>query len=222
MSIKPIAPYALPAPGSWPACRAPFALEPARAALLVHDMQEYFLEPYGEGSPLTDMIGNVRSLLGSFRALAAPVIFSAQPGEQSRAERGLLWDMWGKGIVEKPGLEGLSHRLPRSPDDLLLAKRRYSAFHGTELLELLTARGKDQLVICGVYGHIGCLASAVDAFMLGVQPFMVSDAVADFSREDHDVALRQVARTCGVVSTTSDVVKKLSVPVRSTLFEAQS
>jgi bifunctional isochorismate lyase/aryl carrier protein len=212
MPIAPIAPYELPAAHSWPACRAPWRFEPARAALLVHDMQAYFLEPFDPAhSPLRPLLQHVRALLGACAEAGVPVIHSAQPGEQSRDERGLLWDLWGPGIVESPAPSRLALTFPPRASELLLHKRRYSAFHGTELAELLAARGRDQLLICGVYAHIGCLATATDGFMRGVQPFVVSDATADFSAEDHAVALRQVARTCGVVLTTAEVLRPLAL-----------
>ena len=81
----------------------------------------------------------------------------------------------------------------------MIEKRRYSAFFDTPLQDMLTEQGRDQLIVTGIYGHIGCLTTAVDGFMRGVQPFVVADAIADFSRTDHETALRQVARTCGQV-----------------------
>ncbi len=213
MPIPKIASYDLPPAGSWPAPRTVWPLETRRAALLVHDMQDYFLRAYERGeSPLAPAVDGIRRIRAACRAAGVPVLFSAQPGEQSRDERGLLWDMWGPGIIQHPELQPMIAGLEPADGDVVLPKRRYSAFYGTDLRSRLEELGRDQLIITGVYAHIGCLTTAVDGFMQGVQPFMVADATADFSRGDHDVALRQVARTCGVVTTVAEVVSTLRHP----------
>ena len=217
MAIARIASYEIPQLGSWPSCRAPWSFEPSRAALLVHDMQSYFLGPYEvNASPLAPLLAHVKALRAACTSVGVPVIFSAQPGEQSQSERGLLWDLWGPGIVEHPEQGALAPELAAGPTDVLLPKRRYSAFHDTGLHELLRERRRDQLLICGVYAHIGCLATATDGFMRGIQPFVIADATADFSREDHVVALRQVARTCGVVTLTREILLAIHVPLLRT------
>ena len=74
---------------------------------------------------------------------------------------------------------------------------RYSAFKKTNLLEILNEQGRDQLIICGIYAHIGCLLTACEAFMDGIEPFFVADAVADFSLEHHKQALEYASnRLC--------------------------
>ena len=76
-----------------------------------------------------------------------------------------------------------------------VTKWRYSAFERTDLRQSLSFAGRDQLVITGVYAHMGCQVSATDAFMSDVQPFLVTDAVADFSAAEHRNAVLGRAST---------------------------
>lgn len=211
MAIPALSPYTIPPEASWPPSRARWRLERARAALLVHDMQEYFLRPYdAKAPPVPTLIGNVERLVTACRAFDVPVFFSLQPGEQDRDARGLLWDLWGPGIIEHPAAAALALDVGDAAPVDRIAKRRYSAFFETTLHERMRELGRDQLIITGIYAHIGCLATALDGFMRGIRPFFAADATADFSREDHEIALRQVARTCGVVVSTDRLARAIA------------
>jgi bifunctional isochorismate lyase/aryl carrier protein len=216
VELPHIAPYELADPSSYPRARVDWQIDPSRAALLVHDMQRYFLRPYA-GAPIPALRAGLESLLRVCRAAGVPVIYTAQPGRQSAAERGLLTDLWGAGIGavvdSAPELEGIDDAVAPEPGDVELVKWRYSAFQRTPLAEVLTDRGRDQLMITGIYASIGCLATAVEAFMRDVQPFLVGDGVADFSRADHDNAIDYVARRAGVVTSLQAVERALSPAV---------
>ena len=82
----------------------------------------------------------------------------------------------------------------------------FETLANTDLRQVLSHLKKDQLVIVGVYGHMGCQVTATEAFMHDIQPFLVSDAVADFSREEHRDAVDYVAKRCGYVLQTPDVL----------------
>lgn len=213
MSLPRIAPYVLPDPSEFPPSRVDWQLDPARAALLVHDMQDYFLLPYGGSPAIEEMIDRLAALVHACRRAGIPVVYTAQPGRQSLEERGLLTDMWGAGIGavvdERPDLEDIVDRLAPQDDDIRLVKWRYSAFQRSPLAELLAERDRDQLLITGIYAGIGCLATAVEAFMRDIQPFVAGDAVADFSRVDHDWALTFVARRAGVVTSAAHAEQAL-------------
>ena len=53
------------------------------------------------------------------------------------------------------------------------------------------------------------MVTAVDAFMRDVQPFLVADALGDFSRDRHDQALEWTAQRCGTVSTAAEVLERI-------------
>ncbi|MEU0227322.1 isochorismatase family protein [Streptomyces sp. NPDC006284] len=210
MALPAVSPYPLPTPDELPASRVSWTVDPARAVLLVHDLQQHFLSAFPSGEqPLTGMLGNTARLLKEYRRLGVPVVYSAQRGGQTPEERGLQMDFWGPGVADDPDQLAMPDAVAPEPGDTVLTKWKYSAFVRTELAGLLRASGRDQLVIVGVYAHIGVLMTAADAWQRDLKAFVVADAVADFSREDHDAALRWAAGRCAVVTTTDTLLKEV-------------
>lgn len=211
MTIPSIETYAVPSRADMPVNKVSWKPEPRRAALLIHDMQDYFLRFYDRTTePVAGMLDNIDALRKACAAHGIPVFYTAQPPEQSPEQRGLLTDMWGPGLTASPEGSQIVDRLLPAAGDIVLTKYRYSAFHRTELLTLLRERGRDQLLICGVYAHIGCLLTACDAFMHDVQPFFIADGVADFSAEHHRMAVGYAADRCAVTLLTRDALDVLA------------
>ncbi|WP_419994056.1 isochorismatase family protein [Streptomyces boninensis] len=209
-SLPPVDPYPMPAAHQLPASTAGWRPDPGRALLLVHDMQSYFLRPLlAARTPADALIPNVARLRQRCADLGIPVAFTAQPGGMTETERGLLKDMWGPGMRVQEEDRQLVPPLTAGPDDWMLTKWRYSAFFRTGLLERMRERGLDQLLLCGVYAHVGVLMTAVDAFSHDIQPFLVADAVADFTRAYHDLALDYAAKRCAVVTATEPLMAAL-------------
>ncbi|AIK36235.1 MULTISPECIES: isochorismatase [Bacillus] len=210
MAIPAISVYPMPLESDLPNNKVTWKPDPKRAVLLIHDMQEYFLDAYhAEESPRVELISNIQSIRKTCKEIGVPVVYTAQPGGQTLEQRGLLQDFWGAGIPDGPHKKKIVDELTPDEDDIFLTKWRYSAFKKTNLLEILREQGRDQLIICGVYAHIGCLLTACEAFMDGIQPFFVADAVADFSQEHHKQALQYASDRCAVTIITNLLLKDL-------------
>ena len=210
MAIPKLQGYALPTALDLPENKVDWAFEPARAALLIHDMQEYFLNFWGDDSEMMDtVVANIAALRDFCKKNGIPVYYTAQPKEQSDEDRALLNDMWGPGLTRSPEQQRVIAALAPDEADTVLVKWRYSAFHRSPLEQMLKESGRNQLIITGVYAHIGCMTTATDAFMRDIKPFFVADALADFSRDEHLMSLKYVAGRSGRVVMTDELLPSI-------------
>ncbi|HDR2347942.1 TPA: isochorismatase family protein, partial [Enterobacter kobei] len=219
MAIPKLTAYALPTAAELPANKVNWAFEPERAALLIHDMQEYFLNFWGENSAMMQqVVANIARLRAYCKAHNIPVYYTAQPKEQSDEDRALLNDMWGPGLTRSPDQQRIVAELTPDEADTVLVKWRYSAFHRSPLEQMLKETGRNQLLITGVYAHIGCMTTATDAFMRDIKPFFIADALADFTRDEHLMSLNYVAGRSGRVVMTDELLP--SIPASKTALRA--
>jgi isochorismate hydrolase len=210
MGIPAIAAYPMPTEDELPQNTARWTVDPRRAVLLIHDMQKYFVEPFPAGrSPVTELVRNVTALRERCAALGVPVAYTTQPGGMTAEQRGLLRDFWGSGMTVAQEHREVVDPIRPGPDDLVLTKWRYSAFHRTGLLASMRERERDQLIVCGVYAHVGILMTSAEAFASDIQSFLVADAIADFTPEHHRFALRYAAERCAMTLTTATVLDRL-------------
>ncbi|RRQ26709.1 isochorismatase family protein [Rhodococcus sp. Eu-32] len=210
MAIPKITSYSIPGRDEVPANVVDWELDPDRAALLIHDMQNYFIDAYSDAPELiTPVVERISALREQASDLGIPVVYTMQPGDQHPSRRGILADFWGPGLGSGRDTDVIDALAPRR-GDIEVTKWRYSAFQRTDLRELLGHHGRDQLIVTGVYAHMGCMLSAAEAFMSDVCPFLVLDATADFSRDEHVMAATYAAKRCGAVVTATDVADALA------------
>ena len=208
--IPRIEPYRMPTVSDLPPNVAKWEVDPDRAVLLIHDMQKYFVAALPrDASPTNELIANTTRLLEGCRSAGVPVAYTAQPGGMSENERGLLRDVWGPGMAIDPEHREIIDPLRPTSDDWVFTKWRYSAFHRNDLLPFLRLYKRDQIVLCGIYAHVGVMITACEAFTNDIETFLVGDAVADFSAWHHRTALEWSALRCAVVCTTDSVLGRL-------------
>ncbi|MCW5220398.1 isochorismatase family protein [Verminephrobacter aporrectodeae subsp. tuberculatae] len=114
MSIPRIEDYPIPTVGAWAANRVAWWPERHHCAVLIHDMQRYFLQFYpADASLLREMVANIAALRRRCHALNVPVFYSQADDAQTPAERGLATDFWGLGMDGKSGCQRLALHPPR-------------------------------------------------------------------------------------------------------------
>ena len=89
--------------------------------------------------------------------------------------------------------------------DVVIAKTRYSAFHGTSLDGLLKAKDVDTLVVCGLTTECCVDCTVRDAFHLDYQVFVAADACAAYEADLHDAALRSLELNCAILVKSDEV-----------------
>ena len=98
MAIPKLQAYALPESHDIPQNKVDWAFEPQRAALLIHDMQDYFVSFWGENCPMMEqVIANIAALRDYCKQHNIPVYYTAQPKEQSDEDRArFIVPRWSK------------------------------------------------------------------------------------------------------------------------------
>lgn len=211
--IPSIRHYRMPTADELPANTAKWKLDPDRAILLIHDMQRFFLRPFtATEEPYGTLMKNCVLLREHAVQAGMRVAYTAQPGRMTPRERGLLRDFWGPGMSTSAADREVVEPLAPEADDWVFTKWRYSAFHRSDLLERMRAEGRDQLVLCGVYAHVGVLMTAVEAFGHDIRVFLAADAIADFDGEHHRMALEYAATRCAMLAPTEWLFDRMTAP----------
>jgi len=177
---------------------------PGKCALLVVDMQNYFLPV---ASPIAD---RVLSIVNACRLRNIRILFTRHGHRDVEKDGGLLLQWWGDCIFYGTRDWEIMDVLTPSQTDPVIDKHRYSAFFGTGLDEMLQDEGIEELIITGVMTNCCCETTARDAFMRDYRVFFVSDATAAADEELHLATLKNMAFAFAHVLDTESLCRYLA------------
>lgn len=167
-------------------------LNPQQSALLLLDLQAYFLEETNHAyiPSSAAIIPGINSLLQAYTRLELVTILSRHLNTPQDA--GLMASWWHDLIVDENPNSKIDRRINRSPG-IVIKKSRYDAFYDTPLESILREKGVEQIVICGVMTHLCCETTARSAFMRGFEVFFTIDGTATYNEAFHRAALLNLA-----------------------------
>lgn len=190
--------------------RARMKFQIEKSALLVTDMQRYFLDEKSHAFiPSASTIArNIEELVVAFRKVSRPVIFTRHALLEGE-DPGAMGRWWGDVLRVGDPLSEIPKDLAPLAGEVVIRKTQYSAFAGTELEKELRRLRISQLVITGVQTHLCCESTARDAFTKGFDVYVVEDATGSKTDELHVAALKTLAHGFAVPVTTREVVQWL-------------
>jgi nicotinamidase-related amidase len=194
------------------------SIDPARAAVVVVDMQNAFI---AEGFPFAnphvyDIIPNINRITRSARRKGMPVYFMRHTFSDEAPQALAPWQlaMPANALTKdllRPGqpAHAIHAELEVEPSDRLLDKYRFSAMLpvSSPLDRLLRAEGIDTLVVTGTLTNCCCECTARDAAMLSYKVFAVQDAMASLTDEEHNAALLNMTLIVADVRDTASMTR---------------
>ncbi len=211
------------------------ALDPARTALVVVDMQNAFMLP-GVAHALCPMaekiVPNINQLAQAVRMTGGTVIWIKTTFKDDALKN---WSTYFEMVKPEQGARRVAaltagnkgHELWAAldvrADDLIVEKNRFSAFiqGSSNLAEVLRERGLDTVLITGTVTNVCCESTARDAMMLNFKTIMVTDGNAAVTDEDHNASLCAFYLTFGDVMPTDMLVTCLERNARGNLAAAE-
>ncbi|WP_445502048.1 hydrolase [Microvirga sp. G4-2] len=187
-------------------------LDPRSTALVLIDVQKGTLAlPIGPHAPAT-IIANSARLANRFSQKGATVALVRVDFSEGYADRpGGSTDV---PMVLPPG--GLPADWAEFPaelasikPDLLITKRQWSAFHGTELDLQLRRRGITHVVIGGLMTNFGVESTARDAWQHNYHTLIAEDASSSLSAELHRFAIKNTLPRVSRVRSTAEIIAGL-------------
>lgn len=187
---------------------AELRLDPKKTALVLIDLQNAIVGMNTAPYTAAQVVENSKKLAEAFRARGAPVVyvrvdindFLKLPVDQP----------FNTG--DKPLPAAASEIAPSAgfqPGDMLITKRHWGAFAGTQLEQQLKARGIDTVVLTGISTNAGVESTARQGTGLGFAFVVVEDACAAQDADHHRFAFEHIYPRLTRVRTTAAVLAAL-------------
>ena len=179
--------------------------QPLKSALLVLDMQSYFLDASSHAYVPSSraIVNGVHQLIKAYSDHQLPIFFSQH---NNTAKNAGMMSVWWKDLITP---DHPHHRIIPEIDPSVgrvITKSQYDAFHQTPLQGMLHTDGVTQVVICGVMTHLCCESTARSAFMRGFEVFFLVDGTATYNLAYHRASLLNLSHGFASLVFVKDVL----------------
>lgn len=186
-------------------------LDPQHTAIVVIDLQKAIIARTGAPHSTASVVEQcVRLLRQARRAGARPVLVhvGGAPDGADRLHAAADQAMRLTGSMP-PDWSELIPELEQQPTDIVILKRQWGAFYGTDLDLQLRRRTLHTIVLCGIATEFGVESTARDAYEHGYELIFAADAMTGLAAESHADAIERIFPRIGRVRSTEEIVAAL-------------
>jgi len=169
-----------------------------------------FLEKWAP-APKQQLIRSINDLVGLMRESGHPIIWVRQEFEPDL--RDAFPEMKTKNIrITIKGTAGceIASDLAVAPSDPVVIKKRYSAFFGTDLDQMLHRLKPDVLILAGINTHACVRVTAIDAYQRDWEIIVAADCVDSYDREHHDISMKYMKDKIATVMNNQEIRSALA------------
>lgn len=182
-----------------------------RTALVAIDLQRGIVRRSVAPHSAAEVVANAARLTQAFRSAALPVVLVhvrfAPDGLDALQP---LVDEPPPVPERAPDFAEFVPELDVQPSDLIVTKRNWGAFYGTDLDLQLRRRDVTRIAICGIATNIGVESTARDAFERNYKILFVEDAMASMNGDEHMHSVTRIFPRMGIVRSTAQVLQAFS------------
>jgi nicotinamidase-related amidase len=188
------------------------AIDPLKAALVLIDLQQGVVSRPSAPRSGPEVVRNASRLAARFRELGSTVVLvrvAFQPDFKDVLNAPSDTPMQFNPRALPPDWADLVPEIGPQPGDLVITKRQWGAFHGTELDLQLRRRDVRTIILGGISTNIGVESTARSAYEHGYAQLFAEDAMTSNSAEAHEFAVKNIFPRIGNVRSTDEVLSAL-------------
>ena len=187
-------------------------IDKIKTAIVVIDLQKGITSRETQPYSAKEVIENTAKLLKAFRKNNMPVFLvrvSSSPDSKDRLN--LITDIsWPAGAGQMPAdWSEIVPELSPESDAIVITKKQWGAFYGTDLDLQLRRRKIDTIVLCGISTNIGVESTARFAYEYGYNQIFAEDAMSSMSKEEHEYTTTKIFPRMGLVRKTKEILDNI-------------
>lgn len=184
-------------------------IDKTKTALLVIDLQKGIVTFSGAPHDTKAVVSNAARLADEFRKNKMPVFLVHVISSEAERLNPISDEQFQmRGPPAKDWAEFMPELGPKE-DDIIITKKQWGAFYGTDLDLQLRRRKLDTIVLCGIATNYGVESTARFAYEYGYQQIFAEDAMTSRTAEMHNASINYALKRMGRVRNTEQVLGAL-------------